>query len=72
MAARLEGQIPSALTAPDIVPGSLTGFQAKKPGMPASAIRDEMSPDGLQRLMIAEQAASGADIIVSARRSVAD
>lgn len=64
---------PVHLSAPDFVPCALTGFQVKKPDMPASAIRDEMRPDGLLRPVIAElAAASGAYIIVSATGSVAD
>jgi hypothetical protein len=66
-------ECPAALTAPDFVPRPLTGFQVKKPDMPASAIRDEMRPYGVLRPVIAElAAAAGAYIIVSARGSVAD
>jgi hypothetical protein len=64
---------PVHLSAPDFVPRALTGFQVKKPDMPASAIRGEMRPDGVLRPVIAElAAASGAYIIVSATGSVAD
>jgi hypothetical protein len=60
-------ECPAALTAPDFVPRPLTGFQVKKPDMPASAIRDEMRPYGVLRPVIAElAAAAGAYIIVSA------
>jgi hypothetical protein len=66
-------ECPFALTGPDFVPRSQTGFQVKKPDMPASAIRDEMRPDGVLRPVIAElAAASGAYVIVSAQGSVAD
>lgn len=66
-------ECPTALTAPDFVPRALTGFQVKKPDMPASAIREELCPKGILRPVIAElAAASGAYIIVSAQGSVAD
>ncbi|MBE3288358.1 MULTISPECIES: hypothetical protein [Enterobacter] len=66
-------ECPSALLMPDFVPRQHTGFQVKKPDMPASAIRDEMRPGGVLRPVIAELAArSGAYIIVSAQGSVAD
>ncbi|MCF7769475.1 hypothetical protein [Achromobacter pulmonis] len=66
-------ECPSALPRPDFVPRQHTGFQVKKPDMPASAIRDEMRPRGVLRPVIAELAArSGAYIIVSAQGSVAD
>ncbi len=68
---RIECQ--SALPSPDFVPRQHTGFQVKKPDMPASAIRDEMRPGGVLRPVIAELAARfGAYIIVSAQGSVAD
>lgn len=66
-------ECPRALTAPDFVPRAHTGFQVKKPDMPASAIRGEMQPAGILRPVIAElAAASGAYIIISAQGSVAD
>lgn len=66
-------ECPSALLMPDFVPSQHTGFQVKKPDMPASAIRNEMRPGGVLRPVIAELAArSGAYIIVSAQGSVAD
>src|SRR5690606_35025292 len=66
-------ECPSALLMPDFVPRQHTGFQVKKPDMPASAIRDEMRPGGVLRPVIAGLAArSGAYIIVSAQGSVAD
>jgi hypothetical protein len=62
-----------SLTKPDFVPRRLTGFQVKKPDMPASAIREEMRPKGVLRPVISElAAASGSYIIVSAQGSVAD
>ncbi|WAT31834.1 hypothetical protein [Pseudomonas sp. GXZC] len=66
-------ECPNILGNPDFVPRSITGFQVKKPDMPASAIREEMSPKGILRPVIEELAAvSGAYIIVSAQGSVAD
>ncbi|MFJ1300676.1 hypothetical protein ACILG0_11960 [Pseudomonadota bacterium AL_CKDN230030165-1A_HGKHYDSX7] len=66
-------ECPSALPMPDFVPRQHTGFQVKKPDMPASAIRDEMRPSGVLRPVIAELATRfGAYIIVSAQGSVAD
>lgn len=61
------------LPAPDFVPRSTTGFQVKKPNMTASAIRDEMRPEGTLRSVIGELAdAGGAYIVFSAQGSVAD
>ncbi len=61
------------MPAPDFVPRAHAGFQVKKPDMPASAIRDEMRPNGTLRPVIEQlAAASGAYIIVSAQGSVAD
>lgn len=64
---------------PDFVPRSCTGFQVKKPDMPAGAIESEMRPkpkgggDGNLRQVIRELAAeAGAYIIVSSQGSVAD
>jgi hypothetical protein len=66
-------ECPVAIAKPDFVPRVLTGFQVKKPDMPASAIREEMRPEGVLRPVIGElAAASGAYIIVSAQGSVAD
>jgi hypothetical protein len=66
-------ECPSGLPKPDFVPRQHTGFQVKKPNMPVSAIRNEMRPGGVLRPVIAELAArSGAYIIVSAQKSVAD
>lgn len=66
-------ECPVAIAKADFVPRALTGFQVKKPDMPASAIRDEMRPNGVLRPVIGELAkASGAYIIVSAQGSVAD
>lgn len=62
-----------AIQKPDFVPRQLTGFQVKKPDMPASAIREEMRPKGVLRDVILELAeVSGSYIIVSAQGSVAD
>lgn len=62
----------ATLPRPDFVPRRHTGFQVKKPDMPAGAIRDEMRPNGTLRTVIAELAAQqGAYIIVSAQGSVA-
>lgn len=64
---------PSVIDGADFVPRRLTGFQVKKPDMPASAIREEMRPNGVLREVIQELAdASGAYVIVSAQGSVAD
>lgn len=66
-------ECPSEITAPDFVPRRVTGFQVKKPDMPAGAIREEMRPKGVLRDVIGELAdASGAYVIVSAQGSVAD
>lgn len=66
-------ECPRSIAKPDFVPRALTGFQVKKPDMPASAIRDEMRPEGVLRPVIVElAAASGSYIIVSAQGSVAD
>ncbi|MEI8033776.1 MAG: hypothetical protein WCH05_10600 [Chlorobiaceae bacterium] len=66
-------ECPIALSNPDFVPRQLTGFQVKKPDMPASAICEEMRPSNELRDVIRELAeVSGAYIIVSAQGSVAD
>lgn len=66
-------ECPSGLPTPDFVPRQHTGFQVKKPDMPASAIQDEMRPGGVLRPVIADLTArSGAYIIVSSQGSVAD
>ncbi len=66
-------ECPSPLSRPDFIPRAATGFQVKKPDMPASEIRDEMRPDGALRPAIRALAeAGGAYIIVSAQGSVAD
>jgi hypothetical protein len=55
------------------VPRAATGFQVKKPDMPASEITKEMRPGGDLRPVIAELAtAEGAYVIVSATGSTAD
>lgn len=66
-------ECPVPLSGPDFVPRALTGFQVKKPDMPAGAILKEMRPTNSLRPAIADLAgASGAYIIVSAQGSVAD
>src|ERR1700749_4235692 len=45
-------ECPSDFLSPDFVPRRLTGFQVKKPDMPASAIRNEMRPNGILRDVI--------------------
>ncbi|WP_258571629.1 hypothetical protein [Pseudomonas protegens] len=66
-------ECPSSLLKADFVPRASTGYQVKKPDMPAGAIREEMRPKDVLRPVIAElAAASGAYIIVSAQGSVAD
>lgn len=66
-------ETPNAITSPDFVPRRITGFQVKKPDMPASAIRDEMRPKDVLRSVIKELTdASGSYVIVSAQGSVAD
>lgn len=63
----------SEISKPDFVPRRLTGFQVKKPDMPASAIANEMRPKGKLREVIRELAdKSGAYVIVSSQGSVAD
>ncbi len=64
---------PTAIANLDFVPRRLTGFQVKKPDMPASAIIEEMRPKDVLRSVIRELAdAAGAYVIVSAQGSVAD
>ncbi len=64
-------ECPEKLAAPDFVPRSHTGFQVKKPAMPAAAILAEMRPGGSLRPAIRDLAdMSGAYIIVSAQSSV--
>lgn len=66
-------EAPATLSAPDFVPRRLTGFQVKKPDMPANRITAEMRPGGVLRNVIRELAdAGGAYVIVSAQGSVAD
>lgn len=57
----------------DFVPRRLTGFQVKKPDMPATAIRKEMRPKGVLRDAICSLAnGAGAYVIVSSQGSVSD
>ncbi len=65
--------LPSQLPQADFIPRIATGFQVKKPDMPASAIRTEMRPKNVLRSSIAALVeAGGAYVIVSAQGSVAD
>ncbi|MCK1354230.1 hypothetical protein IVB56_25015 [Bradyrhizobium sp. CW7] len=55
------------------VPRAATGFQVKKPDMPAAEIIKEMKPKGVLRPVIEELAASsGAYVIVSSNGSTSD
>ncbi|NMZ58317.1 hypothetical protein HBO25_06245 [Pseudomonas nitroreducens] len=66
-------ECPEPLSSPDFVPRRVTGFQVKKPDMPANAIAGEMRPKGKLRPIFSELAKQrGAYIIVSAQGSVAD
>ncbi len=76
-------QCPGSITNPDFVPRPSTGFQVKKPDMPASAIANEMRPKpkskggvkayGELRQSIRDLAReSGAYIIVSSQGSVTE
>jgi len=66
-------ECPSEIPKPDFVPRKSTGFQVKKPDMPAKAIAEEMRPDGILRDAIRALAdCSGAYVIVSAQGSTAD
>lgn len=57
----------------DFIPKGVTGFQVKKPDMPAKAIKEEMRPDGVLRPSIVQLAEKhGAYVIVSAQGSTAD
>jgi len=61
------------LVTPGFVPRAKTGFQVKRPDMPASSIAVEMRPKGVLRPAIAALAdAEGSYIIVSAQGSVTD
>ncbi len=57
----------------DFIPKGVTGFQVKKPDMSASAINNEMRPNGVLRPSIAQLAEKhGAYVIVCAQGSTAD
>ena len=57
----------------DFIPKGITGFQVKKPDMPASAITEEMRPDGVLRPSITQLGLKhGAYVIISAQGSTAD
>lgn len=63
----------AAIPKADFIPRAATGFQVKKPDMPAGDITKEMRPEGVLRPVLVDLAAvSGAYIIVSAQGSVAD
>jgi hypothetical protein len=65
--------LPSGTVVTGFIPRAATGFQVKKPDMPASEITKEMRPGGDLRSVIAELAAAeGAYIIVSSTGSTAD
>lgn len=60
-------ELDKPLSSPDFVPRANTGYQVKKPDMPASDITDEMRPKGVLRNAIGALAdAKGAYVIVSA------
>jgi hypothetical protein len=62
--------LPSGTVVTGFIPRAATGFQVKKPDMPASEITKEMRPGGDLRSVIAELAAAeGAYIIVSSTGS---
>lgn len=68
-------EVSANMPSPDFVPRAVTGFQVKRPDMPASEIAKEMRPEPTNTLRpsiehLAER--SGAYIIVSAQGSVAD
>jgi hypothetical protein len=66
-------ECPVVISKPDFIQRQQTGFQVKKPNMPASAIREEMRPKDELRDVIRELAdVSGSYIMVSAQGSVAD
>jgi len=66
-------ECPVAISKPDFIQRQQTGFQVKKPDMPASAIREEMRPkDELRDVIRGLADVSGSYIIVSAQGSVSD
>jgi len=65
--------LPSDASISGFVPRAATGFQVKKPDMPANVILKEMRPNGVIRPVIVELARnSGAYIIVSSGCSTSD
>ncbi len=65
--------MPNDSTALDFIPKGVTGFQVKKSDMPASAITEEMRPNGVLRSSIVQLGLKhGAYIIISAQGSTAD
>lgn len=66
-------EVSSTVKSDGFIPKSITGYQVKKPDMPASAIKEEMRPSNVPRPVIVELAnQSGAYIIVSSSGSTAD
>lgn len=66
-------ELPNCATVLDFIPRGITGFQVKKPDMPASAITEEMRPDGVLRPSISQLGLKhGAYVIISAQGSTAD
>jgi len=66
-------ELPAGATISGVIPSPSTGFQVKKPDMPAAAIAKEMKPDGVLRPVFLELAGkSGAYIIVSSTGSTSD
>lgn len=66
-------ELPAGGTISGVIPSPSTGFQVKKPDMPAAAITKEMKPEGVLRPVFLELAGkSGAYIIVSSTGSTSD
>ena len=66
-------ELPAEIVMAGFIPRPATGFQVKKPDMPAGAITNEMQPGGVLRPSIQSLAdRNGAYIIVSSTGSVAD
>lgn len=55
---------PTAIANPDFVPRRLTGFQVKKPDMPANAIIEEMRPKDALRSVIRDLADASSTIVM--------
>ncbi|CUX50620.1 conserved hypothetical protein [Agrobacterium tumefaciens str. CFBP 5621] len=66
-------ELPAGGTISGVIPSPSTGFQVKKPDMPAAAIAKEMRSNGVLRPVFLELAGkSGAYIIVSSTGSTSD